>query len=87
MKSGPIRLSAYSEGWDDRGLSFRIEDLELVDFKVRILDGGTGAVTRVLIESRDGTSTWGTCGVSENIIEASWRALADSMEYGLMVAH
>jgi len=41
-------------------------------------------VTRVLIESGDGRSTWGTIGVSENIIEASWHALVDSIEYGLM---
>ena len=63
-----------------------LADIELNDFKVRVLDEtkGTGAVTRVLIESGDGRSTWGTIGVSENIIEASWHALVDSIEYGLM---
>ncbi|MEN6431123.1 MAG: citramalate synthase [Coriobacteriales bacterium] len=59
--------------------------IELTDFKVRVLDEkkGTAAVTRVLIESSDGEKSWGTIGVSENIIEASWEALVDSIEYGL----
>jgi 2-isopropylmalate synthase len=59
--------------------------IELSDFKVRVLDEkkGTAAVTRVLIESTDGEKSWGTVGVSENIIEASWEALVDSIEYGL----
>jgi len=63
-----------------------LADIELNDFKVRVLDEkkGTGAVTRVLIESGDGKKTWGSIGVSENIIEASWHALVDSIEYGLM---
>jgi 2-isopropylmalate synthase len=62
-----------------------LEAIELTDFKVRVLDEkkGTGAVTRVLIESTDGVKSWGTVGVSENIIEASWEALVDSVEYGL----
>jgi 2-isopropylmalate synthase len=60
-----------------------IKDVHLTDFKVRILDSkdGTAAKTRVLIESSDGNETWGTVGVSENIIEASWEALVDSVEY------
>ncbi len=60
-----------------------IEGVSLKDFKVRILDGmdGTAAKTRVLIESGDGKETWGTVGVSPNIIEASWEALVDSVEY------
>ena len=45
---------------------------------------GTGAITRVVITTRDAEGTWGTIGVSENIIEASWNALVDSIEYGLM---
>lgn len=62
-----------------------IEDLELVDFRVRILNGGTGAVTRVLIESRDGTGeTWTTVGVSANIIDASFQALTDSITFKLV---
>ncbi|NTU90151.1 MAG: citramalate synthase, partial [Actinobacteria bacterium] len=62
-----------------------IEAIELTDYKVRVLDEsiGTNAVTRVLIESTDGKDSWGTIGVSENIIEASWTALVDSIEYGL----
>lgn len=62
-----------------------VEQIELSDFKVRVLDEtvGTEAVTRVLIESTDGEDSWGTVGVSENVIEASWEALVDSIEYGL----
>ena len=63
-----------------------VAGMELVDYKVRILDEnvGTGAITRVVITTRDADGTWGTIGVSENIIEASWNALVDSIEYGLM---
>lgn len=62
-----------------------IEKVFLTDFRVRILDPeeATAAKTRVLIESSDGTESWGTVGVSENIIEASWEALVDSVEYQL----
>jgi len=58
----------------------------LTDYKVRVVaEGtGTGAVVRVVIESSDGHDTWSTVGSSENILEASWLALADSMEYWLM---
>jgi 2-isopropylmalate synthase len=61
-------------------------DIDLVNYKVRILDEnkGTGAVTRVLLDASDGESTWGSIGVSENIIEASWQALVDSIEYGML---
>ena len=64
----------------------QLNDMELIDFKVRILDEnvGTGAITRVVITTRDRQGTWGTVGVSENIIEASWNALVDSIEYGLI---
>ncbi|MDQ3726033.1 MAG: citramalate synthase, partial [Actinomycetota bacterium] len=60
-----------------------LADVELTNFKVRILDEahGTGAVTRVLLDSTDGEREWGTTGVSENIIESSWEALVDSLEY------
>ena len=62
-----------------------IEDLELVDYKVRILNGGTEAITRVLIESTDRTGKrWWTVGVSDNIIDASFQALLDSLTYKLM---
>jgi 2-isopropylmalate synthase len=62
-----------------------LADLCLVDFKVRILEGkqGTGAVTRVLIETGDGLDRWDTIGVDENIIAASWEALEDAVTYGL----
>jgi 2-isopropylmalate synthase len=65
-----------------------LDHVHLTDYKVRILDShkGTGAVTRVLIDSTDGNETWTTIGVSENIIEASWRALEDSLAYGLLRA-
>jgi 2-isopropylmalate synthase len=64
----------------------KIRSLALTDYKVRILDGvaGTGAKTRVLIQSTDGKREWGTVGVSENIITASLEALVDSMEYALL---
>jgi 2-isopropylmalate synthase len=60
-----------------------LADIELTNYKVRILDErhGTGAVTRVLLDSSDGNDEWGSIGVSENIIEASWEALVDSLEY------
>jgi len=62
--------------------------LHLTDFKVRVLesDRGTGAVTRVLLDTTDGERTWTTIGVSANIIEASWQALVDSIVYGLLHA-
>jgi len=60
--------------------------MHLSDFKVRVLDekAGTAAKVRVLIQSQDEKSSWGTVGVSENIIEASWQALVDSVEYKLL---
>ena len=63
-----------------------LADIELVNYKVRILDEdkGTDAVTRVLLDASDGDDTWGSIGVSENIIEASWEALVDSIEYGMV---
>jgi 2-isopropylmalate synthase len=63
-----------------------LRDIQLVNFKVRILDErkGTGAVTRVLLDASDGSDTWGSIGVSENIIEASWEALVDSLEAGML---
>ena len=65
-----------------------LERLRLTDYKVRVLETsrGTGAVTRVLIDSTDGERSWSTIGVSENIIEASWQALVDSFVFGLLHA-
>ncbi|MDI6711016.1 MAG: citramalate synthase [Bacillota bacterium] len=65
-----------------------IARMHLIDYKVRVLNekAGTEAVVRVLIETGDGQRSWGTVGVSTNIIEASWQALADSLAYGLLKA-
>ena len=62
-----------------------LKELHLIDYKVRVVNAGAGtaARVRVIIESRDKHSIWGTVGVSENIIEASWQALVDSVEYKL----
>jgi 2-isopropylmalate synthase len=83
--NGPVNALDLALRKDLGSYSERIADLELVDFKVRILDGGTGAVTRVLVESRDGTGErWYTIGVSPNIIDASFEALYESITYKLM---
>ncbi len=65
-----------------------LDHIHLTDYRVRVLDTGrgTGAVTRVLVDSSDGERTWTTIGVSENIIEASWQALYDSVVFGLLHA-
>ncbi len=62
-----------------------LERMELIDYKVRVLEAthGTGTAVRVLIQTTDGEETWGTVGVHENIIQASWEALVDSIIYGL----
>jgi 2-isopropylmalate synthase len=67
----------------------QIDDMHLVDFKVRVIDGsdGTDAKVRVLIESRDTDNIFSTIGVSEDIIEASWQALSDSFQYKLSLDH
>ena len=64
----------------------QINEMKLVDFKVRVIEGsdGTGAKVRVKIDSRDSQEIWSTIGVSENIIEASWQALVDSVQYKLL---
>jgi 2-isopropylmalate synthase len=63
-----------------------LRQVKLIDYKVRVLqsDQGTGSQVRVLIESSDGKNKWGTVGVSENIIQASWMALVDSIDYKLL---
>ena len=63
----------------------QLKNIELADFKVRIIDSeaGANAVTRVHIETKDDKSMWGTVGASDNIIVASWEALKDSIEYKL----
>jgi 2-isopropylmalate synthase len=64
----------------------QLKEVSLIDYKVRVLTAGEGTSSnvRVLIESGDGKHKWGTVGVSENIIEASWQALVDSIEYKLL---
>jgi 2-isopropylmalate synthase len=65
-----------------------LDRLHLTDYKVRVLDTqkGTGAMTRVLLDTTNGDRSWTTIGVSENIIEASWQALVDALVYGLVLA-
>jgi len=64
----------------------QLRDVKLTDYKVRIIDSGSGtaARTRVIIQSGDGTAEWGTVGVNDNIVEASLQALVDSLEYALV---
>ena len=63
----------------------QLKSFELTDYKVRILEGshGTGAITRVLVETRGHGTDWTTVGVHENVVEASWHALVDALSYGL----
>ncbi len=82
---GPVNALDIALRKDLGKFQNEIADLELVDYKVRILNGGTEAITRVLIESRDATGArWWTVGVSDNIIDASFQALMDSIVYKLM---
>ena len=64
----------------------QVQEMKLVDFKVRVIEGtdGTAAKVSVKIDSRDSHDIWSTIGVSENIIEASWQALVDSVQYKLL---
>ena len=86
--NGPVNAldTALREALGDRYPA--LDHVHLTDYKVRVLDTakGTGAVTRVLVDSTNGDRTWTTIGVSENIIEASWQALLDSLLYGLLLA-
>jgi 2-isopropylmalate synthase len=82
---GPVNALDIALRKDLGKYQHEIADLELADYKVRILNGGTEAVTRVLIESHDATGQrWWTVGVSDNIIDASFQALMDSIVYKLM---
>ena len=97
LRAGGARIVTTGEGNGpvnalDHALRQAIEQLypeivkfELIDYKVRILDQGHGtdAITRVLIETSDGESSWVTVGVGHNVIEASWMALLDSLTFGL----
>lgn len=84
--NGPVNALDQALRKDLGKYQAEIESLELTDYKVRILNGGTGAVTRVLIESMDRRTNqrWSTIGVSENIVDASFQALVDSITYKLL---
>ena len=83
--NGPVNALDRALRKDLGVSSDAIADLELIDYKVRILNGGTEAVTRVLIESHDSTGArWWTVGVSDNIIDASFQALMDIVVFKLM---
>jgi 2-isopropylmalate synthase len=86
--NGPVNALDVALRRALEGLYPELAALELVDYKVRILPGGHGtdAVTRVLVETADGRAEWSTVGVHENVIEASWQALADAVTYGLIRA-
>ncbi|OBZ96117.1 transferase [Pararhizobium polonicum] len=82
---GPVNALDLALRKDLGKYQSEIEDLELVDYKVRILNGGSEAITRVLIESVDGSGArWWTVGVSDNIIDASFQALMDSIVFKLL---
>ena len=84
--NGPVNAIDTALRLALRGAYPQLDRIHLVDYKVRILDSqaATGATTRVLLDATDGSRTWTTIGVSANIIEASWQALADSLVYGLL---
>ena len=84
--NGPVNALAAALRKAIGGTYPELAHLHLTDYKVRVLDTakGTGAVTRVLIDCTDGDRSWSTIGVSENIIEASWEALSDSIVVGLL---
>jgi 2-isopropylmalate synthase len=82
---GPVNALSSALGKDLGPYSELIEDMKLVDFKVRITDGGTEAVTRVIIDSEDGQGRrWSTVGVSANIVDASFDALLDAINWKLV---
>ncbi|MEH6361830.1 MAG: alpha-isopropylmalate synthase regulatory domain-containing protein, partial [Amylibacter sp.] len=84
MDSGPINALSRALGKDLGPYQAVIDDMKLVDFKVRIINGGTEAVTRVIIDSQDGQGRhWSTVGVSANIVDASFEALLDAINWKL----
>ncbi len=85
---GPVNALDRALGKALRRFYPMVDDLRLIDYKVRVLSGqetGTSSVVRVLIEMTDGTETWGTVGASPNIIDASYEALVDAIEYKLVM--
>jgi 2-isopropylmalate synthase len=84
LGNGPVNALDQALRKDLGKYSAALSDLRLVDYKVRILTGGTEAVTRVMVESADGQGhRWSTVGVSPNIVDASFEALTDSICYKL----
>jgi len=85
VDSGPINALSRALGKDLGPYQAVIDDMKLVDFKVRIINGGTEAVTRVIIDSQDGQGRhWSTVGVSANIVDASFEALLDAINWKLI---
>ena len=87
--NGPVNALDHALRQAIQQLYPEIVKFELIDYKVRILDQGHGtdAITRVLIETTDGESSWVTVGVGHNVIEASWGALVDGLTFGLRRQH
>jgi 2-isopropylmalate synthase len=83
--NGPVNALDFALRQAIGQLYPEVVKFELIDYKVRILDQGHGtdAITRVLIETSDGESSWVTVGVGHNVIEASWQALLDGLSFGL----
>ena len=85
LDRGPVNALAKALGKDLGPYQACIDDMKLVDFKVRITNGGTEAVTRVIIDSEDGQGRrWSTVGVSANIVDASFEALLDAIQWKLI---
>jgi 2-isopropylmalate synthase len=84
--AGPVNALDHALRKALEGFYPQLKDVRLLDYKVRVLaaQDGTASRVRVLIESGDHDGKWGTVGVSTNIIEASWQALVDSIEYRLL---
>jgi len=85
--NGPVNALDHALRLALRTAYPRIDEMELIDYKVRLLDSahGTDAITRVLIEYTDGERSWSTVGVGGNLLESSWEALVDGMVYGLLI--
>ena len=86
MGDGPVNALDTALREALRGHYPEIANMRLVDYKVRVLDAteGTSAAVQTVIQTRNNGRTWGTVGVHDNIIEASWQALTDSITYGIL---
>ena len=90
-RQGEAELKDFLANWPQEEAALKqayahVDDFELIDYRVRILDQGHGtdAIVRTLIDTTDGERTWTTVGASTNIIEASWIALSESVEYYIL---